>query len=403
MSAALSASQRFQNLIANGQLQCIFVVGTPRGCGTAEHQALTQPDEMHGQLNEPFFYPEKALKGRKFDYLPPLQNPIRTFDTGCEHILKRYHLAVEKLKLTEEQRKNTKIGLVIHELSHHFNLEEFRKIVPMSSHMVFAIRNTTQQIFSTLARYVNDKISQPGGNKIAPQETLTLMQSTAAFKEFWMKNPTRVSPALLNSLLGKSEQNEKLCDEDFEKARKSVLDLTAEQSSIAWENLHCFYEVTKKEFAAHPHTVFDAESLFKDTEANLKQLCKRIKVITYTDKMVNGWTKGTGDDFHCVITEGWGAAAQTNAWNGPARNSKGITVQPGSIEKSIQVAQFPKELQSVIQKLDALYQQMYSDRMKLEQVQKMAADPANGVALASAVGAAPAAIIGAVSAAVQNK
>ncbi len=114
----------------------------------------------------------------------------------------------------------------------------------------------------------------------------------------------------------------------------------------------------EKDFASHPHTVFDAKHLFENPESNFKALSERIKSITYSSEMLNKWTKGIGDQFRCIITQGWGEMAKTNAWNGPARNSTGIVVQKGSIEAPVPVEKFPLEVHQLIKKCEQFYKEI---------------------------------------------
>lgn len=342
----IDSYQKLQNWVQGGQLELIHVIGLPRSNGTAVHLALTQAKEVAGQLNEPFYYPD--LKGRIYKYKPTKQDPaVRTFEDGCGHIVKRYEDAIAK----NTQLK--KVTLVVHDLSQDLTADEFRKLVKIQSHVIFVIREPSKQGLSLLTRYANDKLSQPGGNKLKSADVLKIMQNASALKTYATNKKTAevISLDMVKKLIDKKD-DKPLSDQEWETARCNVLEVFREEYTIAWDNLKYFHKMIQKD---HPNTVFDADWLFENPETHLKALSDRIGTITYDPSMIDNWTKGIGDQFQCVITRNWGDLAKTNAWNGPARNSKGIPKQTDSVQLPVQAHQFPSEVRNQVQMRLSMY------------------------------------------------
>lgn len=349
----IPAYQRLTDLVTTGQLELLHVVAPPRANGTALHQALTQAPEVQGQLNEPFFYED--LKGRKWDFVRSRGEKFRTLDQACMHVLSRY----DQLK---DKSQGKKVTLVVHDLSTDLTSEEFRKFTEVSSHTIVTVRETTKQALSMLMRHTNDYLSDLGGDKLKTKDVVAMMKDGKALQAFAQANPDKVSLSAIYKLAGKKEGADKLSEADFALARRKTLDRVEEEFTIAWENIHHFYQKLRKSEGT-PFTIFDAEMLFVDSEAHLGELARRCKV-TYTKAMIDNWTRGTGDDFHCVITANWPKdLAMNNAWNGPARKSKRLELKAGSVEKAVEMASFPVELHASIQRCDRLYKEIFADRM----------------------------------------
>lgn len=341
---------QLQELVNQNQLEIIRVIALPRANGTALHLALTQASEVQGQLNEPFYYPD--LKSRKWNYRPS-EKPIRTFEEGCAFILERYKEAV---------KLNTgKIQLVIHDLSSDLSDEEFKNLANIDRYTIFTLRDPLKLALSQLTRFVNDKLSQPAGNKIKTKEALFLLDDNTNMLEFMHNNPGKVSEVLVRQILGK-EKDAELIEEDLKNARKKVIDHFIEEYKIAWENLYHFWTLAKSDPTHPSYSVFDGGWLFDQPEKSLKELTQSIGSITYTTDMIHNWRKGIGQDFKCVITRLWGELAQTNAWNGPSRNSTGIVRQPDSIHETLSLESFPKEIQKTIHNMFKFYQEMKGER-----------------------------------------
>lgn len=336
MSAgAISSYTQLCELTRAGKLQIVHVVGLPRSNGTALHLALTQAKEAIGQINEPFNYPD--LKGRHWSYRSTPETQIRTFEDGCDHILQRYKTEIGS------NSTGKPVALLVHDLSQDLTDTEFRKMLNFNTHLIFSIRNPLQQCLSLLIRYVNDKISEPGGNKLKTKDVIQLMANDKIFHDFAMMNKDKISLQMICKLVGK-EMNAPLDGRDFQVAYRKILETVIEEFSISWDNLHHFFQVMQNQYPDRPQSVFDAASLFDKPDASLKALTKRIRILSYNPRMVDGWTKGINDQFQCVITRNWGSLAETNAWNGPARHSTGIRLQKEAVHSSIELDIFPSEL-----------------------------------------------------------
>lgn len=346
----LSSHQQLQTLIANQKLECINVIGLPRSNGTALHLALTQAKEVHGQLNEPFYYPD--IKGRKWSYVPDPAKPIRTFDDGCAFIIERYN----------EENTQHKVKLVIHDLSQNLTEHEFVSFLHFTSHTVFVVRDPINQALSMLVRYVNDKLSAPGGDKLSTQDVVKLMANENNLEIAVKAKTESISLPLIYQLLGKNSAEE-LSSEDYKAAYHKVLDICLEEFTISWENIYHFFKVAQSSTNLRPFTVFDGESLFDNPEKQLMNLTRRIKSITFSSNMINHWTKGVKDQFHCVITRNWGDFAKVNAWNGPARNSTGITRHKNSTGAAmVHFDCFPPRIKNAIIKQQFAYREMLNQK-----------------------------------------
>lgn len=332
----------------NGRFESFHVIGLPRSNGTALHQALVQAPEATGQINEAWNYHD--LKGRDWDFVPSSGEVVRTFEDGCSFVMDHYQRFVSQTE---------KVKLVLHDLSYHITLEEFKQFQQLDSHIVFAIRNPLQHALSLLTRYVNDKISQPGGNKLNSQEALEFLDDNTDVVDYCEKIQGKIDLNLIRQLTGK-EVNEEMDHEDYVEAREKILEMLMHGYSACWNNLYQFFTMASNEESSStcPYTVFDSACLFNEPELHLNMLAERINGLSYTPQMVSGWTKGTGDDFNCVITRNWGDFAKINAWNGPARNSTGITFHKGSVKKSPKLHQFPEKFQSLIVKVTEFYLEM---------------------------------------------
>jgi hypothetical protein len=77
--------------------------------------------------------------------------------------------------------------------------------------------------------------------------------------------------------------------------------------------------------------------------------------------MIQGWTKGVGDDFHCIITRPQGAGAKNNAWNGPVRNSTGIDVKADSASAvKVTLADMPVEIRAQLGGYETLFRSLFT-------------------------------------------
>lgn len=343
----INSYQTIKTLVQTDELELIHVVGLPRSNGTALHIALTQGEKVAGQINEPLCYPD--LRGRKYSYLPE-GKPQRTFEEGCAHIVEKYY----REKATHPQQK---ITLVIHDLSRDITEKEHRKLLKISAHMVFCLREPSQVALSMFTRYVNDKLSQPGGKKLKAAEVVDLMHDDQDFAGYVRKHPESLSQALICKLLGKAE-SEPISDQELLVAKEKVIDIFLEEYEIAWDNLYRLFTITQMEAKKEEWSIFDSAWLFDKPEVHLKQLCERIKSIAYTPAMIFRWTKGVKENFHCIITRNWGHFAQINAWNGPVRNSSGIEKQPDSLNREVSLLEFPSRLRPAIRQRRLPYQQM---------------------------------------------
>ena len=347
--------QQLIELTSSGKAEIVHVIGPPRSNGTALHLALAQ--RATGQINEPFYYPD--FKGRKWSYVASPTDQVRTFDDGCDYILQRY-------KKEAVSKTSGPVTLVVHDLSPDLTEKEFENLLKFNSHLVFAIRDPRKQALSMLTRYVNDKISELGGNKLKTADVVQLMADGNKFHIYVNENPDKVSLPMIYNLLGKKEEDSKRSHEvdtkisidDCEIVREKILKIVSEEFSISWDNLYRFFQLTQTNFTKHPHSIFDAASLFNNPEKNLMELTKRIKIIKYHPDMVHNWTKFTGVNFDCVITRKWGSLAQTNAWNGPVRNSDKIVLQKGNLSEPVPLESFPPEFREVIKRQELPYERM---------------------------------------------
>lgn len=347
MSVGLTNYQLLNQLVRDGKLEMIRVVGLPRSNGTALHLLLTQAPDVTGQINEPFYYPD--MKGRKWSYRPQNdKSPPRTFEDGCAWLVKEYE------KRRQEQEK---VKLIVHDLSQDLTDKEFSQLCQIDSHTIFMVRDPIMNALSMFTRYVNDKLSQPGGKKLSSVEVLELMYSADDFESQCLARPLTISMELVRSLLDKKEGN--LTSQDFIDARAKVIEIFLEEFTTPWENIRYFYEMSKDQ--GHAFSVFDSIKLFDQPEKHIAELTKRIGV-TYTPAMINNWTKCTKDKFTCIITRAWGDFANSNAWNGDVRNSTGIMRHKDSMQKRVDIAQFPSEVRQFIEQQITSYKQMLGGR-----------------------------------------
>ncbi len=347
--ASITAYQQLSHLVENGQLELVHVLGKPRSNGTALHLALTQAEECQGQVNEPFYYPD--MQARKWDWVPSAGEAIpRVFDDGCEWILNAYQ---------EKKREGLKkVVLVVHDLSQDLTAKEFRKLHNIVSHTVFVTRDPVKNALSMLTRYVNDTVSQPGGNKLSGSEVLEIASSGQNLQKFALANPDKISQELIR-ILSRNKDKE-LTREDYDRARQCVLCIFSHQFSVAWENFEHFLSIARHEWAPRRFTVFNGSWLFEKPEDSLRSLTARIGSLSFTPSMINGWTKGVGPSFNCIITHNWGLFEQVNnAWNGPVRNSRGIVIQKDSVSTPMPLSAFPTEVTQTIQNASRIYSHIH--------------------------------------------
>lgn len=326
-------------LMHSSNLNLIHVIGLPRSMGTALHMALSQAPEVDGQLNEPFYYPD--LKGREWTYRPS-EEAVRTFEDGCRHIWEKYQ--------NIQANADTEVTLVVHDLSQDLSDIEFKNMSQIAGHVVLVTRDPILNAMSMFTRYVNDKVAQPGGDKLSLGECLSLMKDEESFRQFFQENPLRVDTKLLAKLLEKED----VVDEDFPAARKKVIDIFRFEYLTAWKNMLKFIEIARENLSSREFTVFDSSKLTEDVEENLRSLVDRISGLTFTPDMMNDWSKFAGKEFDCIITKNWGDFAHINAWNGPVRNSKGLKPKT-SFAPKIPVEEFPSEVRPDIRSIIEQY------------------------------------------------
>lgn len=328
--------QTLCNKVASGQLELIHILGLPRSNGTALEIALTQLKEVTGQLNEPFYYHD--MKGRRWDFIPSPGEEVRSFETGCAFIAER---------VAEE--KGEKVQLVVHDLVQDLSLAEFEKLQTLNRHLIFTIRDPKKHALSMLTRYTNDLLSQPGGNLLKSSDVLKFMSDALTTEE---------RLAFVKTLGDKF----KIGDEGVDAARQKVIDRVIEEYNTPWENMEVFYHNMKEKHADHPYTVYDGGMLFSEPEKSLPRLVEKIKGLTYSLDMINNWTKGVKEQFRCIITRNWGDFAMVNAWNGPVRNSTGITKQNDSFHDELDIAIFPAALREHILNKYPIYKEMTASK-----------------------------------------
>lgn len=297
----MSVNTYYSQLMAHSkQLDIIHVIGLPRSRGTAVHLALAQAEEVSGQINEPFFYPD--LKGRHWSLRSEGQS-VRTFEQGCEHLWKKF----QSLKDGDK-----KITIVAHDLTQDLTDEEFILLANLAKHVVLCVRDPLLNARSMFERHVNDKLADAGGDKLSFDQCLKLMKGEAPVPE------------------GKP-------------SRQEVFDHFAHEFQIPWENMLRFHEISQ-DLYRHKVTVLDVECLTSDPETKLRWLVEETRVLTYTNDMVHNWKKFVGRNFDCIITKQWGEFAHHNAWNGPVRNSDKLQFKTAEVRKE----DFPAETLDVI-------------------------------------------------------
>lgn len=336
-------------LVQSGKLDIIHVMGLPRSNGTALHLALTQAKEVSGQINEPLYFPDKA---RKWNHVVLPDEKIRSFDEGCSFILDRYKDAA--------QLTSGKVTLVVHNLSYQLMDDDFRKFLNLEKHIVFAIRDPRQVALSLFVRYVNDNLSEGGGDRVKTQDVLEFMNEDTDLSSFLLKNKEKFSTSMISQFVSK-DNGEQVSSEDLKLARQKLISIFLDKFPMCWENLYHYYRVVKSEHPTHPHSVFDSSWLYNYPETHLRDLVERIKSITYTPDMIHNWTKGNKNQFRCIITRNWGKLAETNAWNGPVRNSTKIEPSKEKSSDTTTLESFPKEMRLVIGECDKLYREILLD------------------------------------------
>lgn len=122
--------RKLEELSLSGELEILYILSPPRTLSTILEIALAEYGD--GQIHEPFH-----------------KRSRRDFNEGCRIIYERV------LHLQEQQNKRH-IKIVVKDISKYISTEEWRRLVKLTSRVIFTIREPSRQLFSLASRYAND-------------------------------------------------------------------------------------------------------------------------------------------------------------------------------------------------------------------------------------------------------
>lgn len=357
--------ERLKEWVENGDIKLYYELSIPRSNSTAWQIAICEAPEIHGQLNEPSFH--KDFKSRPFN--SPYNESDRTFEEYFSRIVERLEGNKEKGKkglLSDKSQKP--VGIVVNDLVHSINQVELKAILRITNKITITIRDPRIQAHSVLTRIINDTLDEPGGGNISPRMALYLANKTE-FSENELKNITghgkdKVNPTSIMRFL-KAPEGTLLTSLLLVTAIRQVIDCCCENYlDICWENLVQQINMINILATSDTNLVIIDGSDLTDNPANIMQQSAKALGLTYTPNMIHGWKKGTSDNFHCCITEGWGDFAMKNHWNGPVRNSVGLEKKHNSINELPGIEEFPRAMWPSIQRALCIYTKIANHKIK---------------------------------------
>ena len=310
---------QLRDAVASGRLSLYYVVSVPRSNSTALMMALTQAPQIAGLLNEPFVRADH--RAVPWDSGAPAH--ADHFDDGCAHILER---AVDAARTLASAKGAASVGLCVHDHAKDLTEAQFRALASLSRHLFFAVREPLAQSASFLARMCNEAVGIRGRDTIRADAALALLKDADAFARHAEANIATIDRDHASRISGLDPAA--IAPGNMKALHAALVARCLSELTKSWENLTRYAAIAREE--RMPANVSDSATMLATPREHLAALCE-VSGLTFTPDMVDNWRKGTGDDFHCIISRPFGPGAATNAWNGPARTSRGITCHSGSV------------------------------------------------------------------------
>lgn len=329
-----------KNLIETNQLKLHFVLSLPRTRSNAITLALTQAEEIQGQLSVPFFNHIRFEQGG--NVVIPYDadtdtDQIRTFEQGCSKILARV-----KTLMTENTRRP--VGLIINEHLCFITKNEMPLLLKLTNNIVITIRDPRDQFLSFLTRIVQDRLYDGSPDeKLQPLDALKMlnMQDTT-------QNEGIYSKAKIRQILQKHE-SDLLTSNDILTARDNEVDQIKQTLAVCWGNLkkHLKLLLNQQAEGLLNLVIVESDHFIKNVNTELLSLIKQLKGISFNSAMQNSWQKGTGENYHCSMIKA-GFLPNNSVWNEPVKNSRGFTNEHDAIKIRAEITDFPVSLQEIL-------------------------------------------------------
>ncbi len=357
----MKEQQKLINLIDEKKLKCYFVLSLARTRSTALQLSLAQASEVSGQINLPF-NSGKFSRPQTDEYL---YNDFRDkiSNTSVEEVSKRINNVVEPLI-----KKDGYANFIIHEHFDFLAKEYLSFLCKLSTNFIYCIRDPRIQFLSYILRAFNkfflENDSRDNCESFTSDDLLVLFSLYKSKPEIFSNKMMKIV----------ARKNIKLYQGDnwyrysnYEKLSKNItvndlfsifLSFVVKELEVAWINaestIEYLFSYNDKEQINM--VLVDGENFVKQPSKTLKHITSNIVGLSFSDKMVNGWDKSTSDNFVCYMME-----YNKNTWNGPSRNSKGITfVNDGTNGHILEPALLPENLANVLKKSIVIYQRLSS-------------------------------------------